>query len=209
VLVELLADGNSEVSQAAQEALAAIPGDKTDAAVMAMLNSGKSSLRLMALELIGRRRMMASIPELLEAATSDDAEVRRVALRKVGALGGPAELSALLGVLMQLNSSEDLKAAEQALSAVCAKDGDPQSHSEALSQRKRVLCFVCWVRLGDRRLLKSSALQSVIRIAKSIPLPLACFANGRLPMLRPTYSRWPGPHRSHPAKLWPCGATSD
>lgn len=135
VLVELLADGNSEVSQAAQEALAAIPGDKTDAAVMAMLNSGKSSLRLMALELIGRRRMMASIPVLLEAATGDDAEVRRVALRKVGALGSPAELPALLDVLMQLNSSEDLNAAEQALSTVCAKDDDPQSHSETLIDR--------------------------------------------------------------------------
>jgi HEAT repeat protein len=135
VLAELVADGNSEVSQAAQEALAAIPGDKADAAVMAMFNSGESSLRLMALELIGRRRMMASIPVLLEAATGDDAEVRRTALRKVGELGGPGELTALLDLLMQLNSSEDLYAGEQALSTVCAKDDDPQSHSETLINR--------------------------------------------------------------------------
>jgi HEAT repeat protein len=135
VLVELLADSDSEVSQAAQETLAAIPGDKADAAVMAMLNSDESSLRLMAFELIGRRRMVASIPTLLEAATGDDVEVRPAALRKVGELGSPAELPALLDVLMQLNSSEDLNAAEQALSAVCAKDNDPQSHSEALINR--------------------------------------------------------------------------
>jgi len=135
VLAELLADGDSEVSQAAQDALAAIPGDKADVAVMAMFNSGKSSLRLIALELIGRRRMTASIPVLLEAATGDDVEVRRAALRKVGELGGPPELPALLDVLMQLNSSEDLKAAEQALRAVCAKDDDPQSHSEILINR--------------------------------------------------------------------------
>jgi HEAT repeat protein len=135
VLAELLADGESEVSQAAQDALAAIPGDKADAAVMAMFNSSKSSLRLMALELIGRRRMIASIPVLLEAATGDDVEVRRTALRKVGELGGPGELTALLDLLMQLNSSEDLYAGEQALSTVCAKDDDPQSHSETLINR--------------------------------------------------------------------------
>lgn len=135
VLAELLADSNSEVSQAAQDALAAIPGDKADVAVMAMLNSDESSLRLMALELIERRRMTASIPVLLEIAAGDDAEVRPAALRKVGELGGPAELPALLDVLTQLNSLEDLNAAEQALRAVCVKDDDPQSHSETLINR--------------------------------------------------------------------------
>jgi len=135
VLVELLTDGDSEISQAAQEALAAIPTDKADAAVMAMLNTDERSLRLTALELIGRRRMMASVPILLKAATGDDAQVRRVALSKLGELGGPAELSALLDVMLQLNSPEDLKAAEQALSAVCAKHDNPQSHSAALIDR--------------------------------------------------------------------------
>jgi HEAT repeat protein len=135
VLTELVADGDSEVSQAAQDALAAIPGDKADAAVMAMLNSNESNMRLIALELIERRRMTASIPVLLEVATGDDVEVRRAALRKVGELGGPAELPALLDMLAQLNSAEDLNAAEQALRTVCTKDDDPQSYSETLINR--------------------------------------------------------------------------
>jgi HEAT repeat protein len=135
VLTQLLADSDSEVSQAAQDALAAIPGDEADVAVMAMLNSDETSLRLIALELIERRRMTASIPVLLEVATGNDVEVRRAALRKVGELGGPAELPALLDVLTQLRSSEDLNAAEQALRTVCAKDDHPQSHSETLINR--------------------------------------------------------------------------
>jgi len=129
VLVELLADADSEVSKAAQEAFAALPGQQADVAVMAMLNSSDTSRRLNAIELLGRRRMTTSIPALLKAADDADPKVRPAAIKMVGELGGPDQLPALLDLLLDLKESPDLDAAEQALIAVLAKVDDPQSHT--------------------------------------------------------------------------------
>jgi HEAT repeat protein len=133
VLERLLDDADSEISKEAQEALAALPGQKADEAVMAMLNSSQTSRRLTALELIGRRRMTTSIPALLKAASDADPRVRPAALRKIGELGGPAELPALLDLLTRFRRSQDLDAARQALSAVCAKADDMESCAEKLT----------------------------------------------------------------------------
>ena len=134
-LVDLLNDTDGEIAKAAQDALAAIPGDEADAAIMAMLNSGETAPRLMALDLIGRRRMTKSVPSLLKAAAGPDAEVRPAALKKVGELGSPTEFSALLDLLMQYEARQDLDAAEQALSAVCAKADNPVSYTSKLTSR--------------------------------------------------------------------------
>ena len=132
VLVELLADADGQISQAAQEALGALPGSAADAAVMAMFNSGQTSRRRAAIELMGRRRMTATVGELLKAAGGADAEIRPAAIKAVGELGGPAELPALLDLLMDLKASEDLDAARQAVSEVCAKAADPESCTQKL-----------------------------------------------------------------------------
>jgi len=133
VLERLLSDADGEISQVAQEALAALPGQKADEAAMRMLNSDQADERLTALELIGRRRMTESIPALLNAAGDEDPKVRQGAMKKVGELGGPGEFSALLNLLLRLESSQDLDAAEQALSTVCMKADNPQSYTEKLT----------------------------------------------------------------------------
>ena len=135
VLTGLLGDNDGEISQAAQQALAAIPGDEADAAVMAMLRNRETAPRLMALDLIGRRRMTSSVPALLEAAAEPDAKVRPAALKRVGELGSPGEFSTLLDLLVQFQARQDLDAAEQALSAVIARAGNPASYTSKLTGR--------------------------------------------------------------------------
>jgi len=133
VLINLLADADSQISQAAQEGFAALPGQEADAAVMAMLNSSQTAQQLTALELIGRRRMTTSIPALLKAARDADPKVRPEAIGKVGELASPAELPALLELLMDLKESGDMEAIGLAISNVCAKADNPQSHTEKLT----------------------------------------------------------------------------
>lgn len=134
VLAGLLGDSDGEISKAAQEAIAAIPGDEADAAVMAMLNKTDTAPRLMALNLIGRRRMYKSVPALLKAAEGPDEKVRPAALKRVGELGSPSEFSALLELLTQYQAKSDLDAAEQALSAVCAKADNPASYTSRITR---------------------------------------------------------------------------
>ncbi len=132
VLVELMGDADSQISQAAQDGLAALPGQKADEAVLAMLDGRQTARRLTALDLMGRRRMTKSIPALLKAAGDADREVRPAAIRVVGELGGVGEVSPLLDVLMRLSESQDLSAAERALSTVCIKTDNPQSQASKL-----------------------------------------------------------------------------
>jgi HEAT repeat protein len=132
VLVELLADADRQVSQNAQEALAAMQGREAHNAVMDMLAGRDTERRLTAVELIGRRRMVSSIPELLKAAGDPNPRIRPAAIQKIGELGGPGEISPLLDVLMDLNESRDLNAVERALGTVCTKTDNPQSNAGKL-----------------------------------------------------------------------------
>ncbi|MHC4147140.1 MAG: HEAT repeat domain-containing protein, partial [Planctomycetota bacterium] len=132
-LVKLMNDADKDIAKAAQDSLAAVPGRRADSAVVAMLKSDKVSERLTALELMGRRRMTASIPVLLEASGGADAQIRPAALKKVGELGGPAQVPALLDLLMRLDASKDLVAAERALIDVCGKGGEAESYAGRLT----------------------------------------------------------------------------
>ena len=132
VLVGLFADADRQISETAKESLAGLPGEQTDAAIMAMFNSNDTNQRLTALDLIGSRRMTASVPALLKAASEADPKIRPAALKKLGELGGPAELPAILELLMRLKESQDLSAAEQAVSAILAKVDSPQSYADKL-----------------------------------------------------------------------------
>jgi len=133
VLVEVINDSDSEISQAAQESLASVPGHQADQAVTEMINSRQVSQRLVALELVSRRRMTSSIPALLKAAADNDQKIRSSALRKVGELGSLNELPALLDLLIQFKSSQDVEAVKRALSAICTKSDNPEKYTTRLT----------------------------------------------------------------------------
>jgi HEAT repeat protein len=135
VLTELMGNAEGEIAQAARESLASLSGPQADAAVLAMLSSPETARRLMGIEIIGRRRIAAGVPALLKAAAGPDAEVRPAALKRLGELAGPAELAALLDLLAGAKTSQDLDAAEQAISAVCAKANDAEFCAQKLAPR--------------------------------------------------------------------------
>ena len=105
--------------------LAALPGKEVDTAIMQMLANGAPARRLTAMDLIVRRRMTAAIPALFDAARDPDARLRVAAVKKLGELAGPDQLSGLFDLLAKASDPEDLEAAEQTLSAVCLKAADP------------------------------------------------------------------------------------
>jgi HEAT repeat protein len=132
VLVGLLNDGDKEIARTALEGLAGLRGQEADAAVVALLTSSQSHQRLTAIDLIGRRRMSAHLPALLKAAGDADAQVRPAALKRLGELGGAAELPALIDLLKKATVPADLEAAEQALGALCARQGQPEASADQL-----------------------------------------------------------------------------
>lgn len=129
-LISLLADGEREIAQAAQDALAGLQGAEVDRAVLAMLNGTDSNQRVIATDLIARRRMSSAMPDLLKAASAEDGNVRQSALKRVGELGTEQNLPALLTFLLESKNEQDTDAAEQAISTVCTKASQPQACAE-------------------------------------------------------------------------------
>ena len=123
----LLDDPDREVAQAAQECVAALPDRFVSEDIKAMFKSGDTARRLTAIDLISRRRMTSSIPQLLEAASDQNAPVRQAALRKVGDLGTAADIPVLLSLLGRLKDARDLDVIEQALSDLCGKVADSEA----------------------------------------------------------------------------------
>ena len=127
VLVGLPADTDNEISKAAQEALAALPGREADAAVMRMLNSNETDRQLKALEMIERRRMTKVSSALLKATRDDDESVRTASIRVLGDLAGEVQFPVLVELLVNAGSSSEIRAAERALSATCTREAKPSA----------------------------------------------------------------------------------
>lgn len=131
-LLESLDDTERDVAQAGQESLAALPGREVDAAVMAMFADADAQRRLTALTLIGRRRMTSARAALLKAAGEPDPQIRSAALQRLGELGGPAELPALLEMLRG-KQSQDFGAVEAAISGVLSRLERPEPYADKLT----------------------------------------------------------------------------
>ncbi len=125
VLVQLLNDSDREMAQVAQESLIAFPGKEADAAVTEIFRSGNTTGQLLALELMGRRRMTGSTPALLQAARTGDPKIRPAAIKAIGDLGSPEQVPALLELLTSTQNAQERGATEQALAAVCTKAENP------------------------------------------------------------------------------------
>jgi HEAT repeat protein len=127
VLAGLMGDSDGEISKAAQEALAALPGEEVDAKVMAMLESSDTNERLAALDLIKRRRMTDVSGALLKATKDEDESVRTASIRMLGDLGGEVEFGVLVDLLLGAKGSSEIRAAERALSATCMREAIPSA----------------------------------------------------------------------------------
>jgi HEAT repeat protein len=137
-----LGDSDGEISQAAQDSLGKLPAKEADAAVAAMLAgpeqgarkaSAPPGRRIIAIELVGRRRMASAIPLLLRAAQDPDQPIRLASLKILEDLAGPDQMTALLDLLTGAKSAQEIDAAGRALAAACAKAEDPDACAERLA----------------------------------------------------------------------------
>lgn len=131
---KLLFDEDADVRRVARETFAALASEEVDEEVTRMLVSDDVEPRLLAIELIGRRRNLEAVPALLLVARDEDPRLRPAAIRMVGELGEPDRLKALLELLMLSKEARDLEAAERALIALCGKVEDAASSSGEIGE---------------------------------------------------------------------------
>ncbi len=124
-LVALLDDPSDDVVQTARDALAAMTKPEVDAALVAMLSHNDAKARNVAVELLGRRGAVSTLPALLKAAAGDDASIRMASIQALGAMAGRAEFPALVRLLVNAQSPQELRALEDVVSQLCLRHSRP------------------------------------------------------------------------------------
>lgn len=134
-LLETAAGEAADAAEAARAVLSALPGANIDAAIADALQRSEGKYRLTALELAGRRRVVAAVPALVKLAdgsTASDDATRRAAVKALGDMAGPAELPTLLGVVGKASVGGDLDTAEAALQTALGRSADRDAAASAV-----------------------------------------------------------------------------
>jgi HEAT repeat protein len=128
------AEKDADLLQATQAALAQLPGEKVNPALVAELAKADNSLKPMLLGLIARRRVPA-VDEVMKSLDNKDKAVRNAAL---AALGATVELDRLPLLIDQVVKAQDEAHAAQALLALktaSVRMPDREGCAEALAQQ--------------------------------------------------------------------------
>ena len=157
------AEKDADLLQATQAALAQLPGEKVNPALVAELAKADNSLKPMLLGLIARRRVPA-VDEVMKSLDNKDKGVRNAAL---AALGATVELDRLPLLIDQVMKAEDEAHAAQALQALktaSVRMPDREGCAEALAQQldkapkgSRAALLDTLAAVGGTRALKAMA----------------------------------------------------
>ncbi len=126
-LLDAAADGGDEVSQAAKASLASLQDESVDEKLVARLSEAEGKMRLVLIELAGRRRTAAAAPALWLAADDADPEVRAAALAGLGAVVETADLPKLIARLSETKDDREAAASDKALCEVCLRSEDREA----------------------------------------------------------------------------------
>jgi HEAT repeat protein len=128
-------DPDRDLAQAAQESFFGLAGPEVETMVTTLLTKGEAGIRTTALEIIGQQRMKSALPAVIKAVGDQDANVRSKALGVLGEVAGVKELPLLADLLLEAQAPEVVRAAEQAISTVCARAKKPEAASPFIVSR--------------------------------------------------------------------------
>lgn len=127
LLGKLALSAEGELAAAARDSMGSFPGQEADAAILAMLAHQDPQVRALAVDMIGLRNVPGAMASLVKAAGDEAESVRLAALRALRDQAGLAELPALLKLLVQARSPDELQAVENALGSLVARQSGPAS----------------------------------------------------------------------------------
>jgi HEAT repeat protein len=130
LLLAAAASPDRDTAQAARSSLAALPG--VDKALIAALASAKGPARLVLIDVVGRRQIVAAVPTLLASLEAPDTATRLAAIAALGGTIAPKDFPSLLKRLMAGGSPQETAAAQASLRAACSRRPDKQACAEAL-----------------------------------------------------------------------------
>ena len=131
-LLKIAVDKDAELSVAAKDTLAEIPGDNVNAQIVALLPKAEGAMYPLLIELVGKRRIEA-VPQLLKALDNNSGVVRTAALVALGETVSLQQLSVLIDQVVAPKKSEDAEIAQKALKAASIRMADREACAKELS----------------------------------------------------------------------------
>jgi HEAT repeat protein len=131
-LLEIAVEPDSELSQAAKEALAELPGEKVDRDIVARLDEAQGKSYPVLIELVGQRRIDA-VPALLKALNHSDQAVRHAALTALGNTVTDKHLSVLINQVVAPKDSATSEVAQTALKTAAVRMPDREACAAELA----------------------------------------------------------------------------
>ena len=126
-LLDAAVEGSDEMSQAAMDSLESLQDKSVDDQVATRLPEAQGKMRIVLIELAGRRRTAAAVPTLWLAADDADPVVRAAALASLGAAIETADLPKLIARLATTKDDRETAALDKALREVCLRSEDREA----------------------------------------------------------------------------------
>ena len=131
-LLKIAVDKDAELSVAAKDTLAELPGDNVNAQIVALLPKADGATYPLLIELVGKRRIEA-VPQLLKALDNNSGVVRTAALVALGETVSLQQLSVLIDQVVAPKKAEDAEIAQKALKAASIRMADREACAKELS----------------------------------------------------------------------------
>ncbi|MEO2035329.1 MAG: HEAT repeat domain-containing protein [Planctomycetaceae bacterium] len=122
-LLEIAAGNDADLSRAAKDTIAVLPGNDVDAQIVRILEQAGPNSDTLMLELVGRRRIDA-VPHVLKALEHSDQKVRHAALVALGQIVTLTHLPVLVSQVVDSRDAGDVVVAQAALRAASVRMPD-------------------------------------------------------------------------------------
>jgi HEAT repeat protein len=134
--VELLAQAaattTGEERKAARDSLYRLRGADVDQTILAAVPKAEPKMKVELIAALGERNVREGVNVLLGTAKGSDRKVRIQSLRVLKVVAGPADMPALVDLLINAQSSSDRNEAQKTVAAVAHKIEDENRQAEAV-----------------------------------------------------------------------------
>ncbi len=133
-LLDAAAEGNDEVSKAAIDSLESLQGKTVDEQLAEKLGKAQGKMRMVLIELTGRRGTTAAAGALWQAADDADPAVRVAALASLGAVLQAADVPKLIARMGATKDDKEMAAVDGALRDVCLRAENREAVAAQLAE---------------------------------------------------------------------------
>lgn len=132
LLAEKAAVARGEEQKAARESLYRLRDPNVDGVILTRIPKVAAKIKVELIKSAGERNIVTGVEVLMKTAQDEDAKVRRESFKVLKAIAGPKYLSALVELLVGVQSSADRREAEKTVTSVAHKISDKNRQAEAV-----------------------------------------------------------------------------